>query len=116
MIWNSAYLDPHLCKVTKNIYSQVVNEEELLAKQSEAIYIAIIGGGPKGFYALDRFISKAINQNINRSINIHWFNHNRDFASGPNFQPNLPSYLIMNDCIAEISCWEESDSPHYIPK
>lgn len=115
MIWNSAYLDPHLCKVTKNIYSQVVNEEELLAKQSEAIYIAIIGGGPKGFYALDRFISKAINQNINRSINIHWFNHNRDFASGPNFQPNLPSYLIMNDCIAEISCWEESDSPHYIP-
>ena len=115
MIWNSAYLDPHLNKVPKHIYSQIVNDEELPAEKSDAIYIAIIGGGPKGFYALDRFISKAIDQNIHKPINIHWFNHNREFASGPHFQPTLPSYLIMNDCIAEISCWEEPESSHYIP-
>ena len=115
MIWNSAYLDPYLSKVPKNIYNQVVSEEDLTSNKSDAIYIAIVGGGPKGFYALDRFISKAIGQNLNKTINIHWFNHSRDFAAGPNFQPHLPSYLIMNDCIAEVSCWDDLEKPHYIP-
>jgi len=115
MIWNSAYLDPYLSKVTKNIYDKVVNEKDLPTEKDNAIYIAIIGGGPKGFYALDRFISKVISHNIDKTIKIHWFNHSRDFASGPNFQPQLPSYLIMNDCIAEISCWEEMNTPHSLP-
>lgn len=115
MIWNSAYLDPYLAKVPKNIYNRVVSEKELKSDDSDAVYIAIIGGGPKGFYALDRFISKAMQANINKPVKIHWFNHSKEFASGPNFHPNLPSYLIMNDCIAEISCWESMDSPHSIP-
>ncbi|OYD44240.1 hypothetical protein CHU00_18035 [Sphingobacterium cellulitidis] len=115
MIWNSAYLDPYLSKVPKHIYNQVVSEEDLTSNKSDAIYIAIVGGGPKGFYALDRFISKAIGQNLNKTIKIHWFNHSRDFAAGPNFQPHLPSYLIMNDCIAEVSCWDDLEKPHYIP-
>lgn len=116
MIWNSAYLDPFLNKAPKTIYNRVVNENNLPTEESESIYIAIIGGGPKGFYALDRFINKIIHLNTEKRINIHWFNHTRDFAAGPNFQPHLPSYLIMNDCIAEISCWEDQNKPHILPK
>jgi len=112
MIWNSAYLDPRLNKVPNIIYDKVVNENQLSIGDSDAIYIVVIGGGPKGFYAIERFISKTAQNHIdnNRSIHIHWYNHNKDFASGPNFHPNIPPYLIMNDCIAEINCWEENDN------
>ncbi|WP_111671024.1 FAD/NAD(P)-binding protein [Algoriphagus litoralis] len=71
--------------------------------------IGIVGGGPKGLYALDCLV-KALNKaDFPPSVEIYWFNSSDNFGAGPNFDPKQPDYLLINTCIAQVDGWIRQD-------
>ncbi|MDQ3633784.1 MAG: FAD/NAD(P)-binding protein [Acidobacteriota bacterium] len=78
-------------------------------------FIAIIGGGPKGLYALERLTAELAKSPANKQIEIHIFNKTSNFGSGEIYAPNQPDYLMINFCIGNINMWideaPESVSP-----
>ncbi|MVZ65093.1 hypothetical protein GQF61_04460 [Sphingobacterium sp. DK4209] len=114
MIWDSSNLDSALLNLPNEIDSLICSVEQLEEYCENEPYIAIVGGGPKGFYALDSFLSRAKDylkqpQFKDKKLNVHWYNDNRNFATGPHFNTDLPSYFLVNRCIAEITCWEQHE-------
>ncbi|WP_161554536.1 FAD/NAD(P)-binding protein [Sinomicrobium soli] len=65
-------------------------------------HIAVVGGGPKGLYALERAVS-ALKDGSGKCC-IHWFNSDNFFACGPNFRTTQPEFLLINFCIGHIRC------------
>ncbi|MFN3997353.1 FAD/NAD(P)-binding protein [Algoriphagus sp.] len=105
MIWNS-----------KNISSQINQAEtfidEYIFSQSlpdfadKSIFrTGIIGGGPKGLYALDTLLNSLATVDLEEAIEIYWFNEGTNFGCGPNFDPHQPDYLLINTCIGQIDAW-----------
>ncbi len=66
---------------------------------------AVIGGGPKGLYALDHLITELSLSGITEPVELYWFNAADDFGSGPNYRRDQPEYLLINYCIANIDAW-----------
>ena len=58
--------------------------------------IAIIGFGPKGFYALERLLAQYVCEQCEHALEIHVFNSNPHFATGHNYAQSTPPYLLMN--------------------
>jgi len=115
MIWDSSNLDSVLLNLPNEIDSLIGSVAQLEEYRESEPYIAIVGAGPKGFYALDSLLSRAV-QYLNqpplkdKTLHIHWYNDNRKFATGPHFHTDLPAYFLVNRCIAEITCWEKNGS------
>ncbi|WP_312139104.1 FAD/NAD(P)-binding protein [Sphingobacterium sp.] len=112
MIWNSSSLDSELLNLPNELKSFVKTVNQLPISSPTDFHIAIVGAGPKGFYALDTFVKlgrEKINNTLlgNRKIQIHWFNKDNHFGTGPNFHTDLPDYFLVNRYIADITCWEE---------
>ncbi|WP_114749844.1 FAD/NAD(P)-binding protein [Pleomorphovibrio marinus] len=76
------------------------------------IRIAIIGGGPKGSYALERLASVWSENFPTRALDIFCFNDNRHFGAGPNYQTDQPDYLLMNYPLGKIDFW--TDEPEQL--
>ncbi len=112
MIWNSSSLDSELLNLPNELKSFVKTVNQLPISSPTDFHIAIVGAGPKGFYALDTFVKlgrEKINNTLlgKRKIQIHWFNKDNHFGTGPNFHTDLPDYFLVNRYIADITCWEE---------
>lgn len=76
---------------------------------NDVSYIGIVGGGPKGFYALERLFAQQQAQPLQQPIVVYWFNESADFGSGPNYQVDQPDYLLINYCIGNIDAWNRED-------
>lgn len=73
--------------------------------------IAIVGFGPKGFYAFERLVAQLKALKIQDPVAIHLFNQNEFFAAGNVYRPDQPSYLLMNYANSNINCWTDEEPP-----
>lgn len=91
MIWKKEHVKPFI--------SPTLKDEG--AGQSTDVDFAIIGGGPKGFYALVHLVD-TWQSYTDGVIRIDWFDQRGQFAHGPNFDPQLPEYLLVNNAIGNV--------------
>ncbi len=77
--------------------------------QSEVADIAIVGGGPKGLYALDNLRQALQESDFNMPLEIHWYNKNHFFGSGDIYRTDQPEFLLINFCIGNINMWHRDD-------
>lgn len=72
-----------------------------------AFTIAIVGLGPKGFYAFERLLSQVRAREIQYPVVVHLFNQNEFFAAGNVYRPDQAPYLLMNYANKNINCWTD---------
>ncbi|MCH7401112.1 FAD/NAD(P)-binding protein [Belliella kenyensis] len=77
--------------------------------QKTSLRIAIIGGGPRGVYTIERLASVWNSKNTGRSLEIVCFNKTHEFGSGPNFSPSQPDFLLMNNPIGQVDFWTNEE-------
>ncbi|MTI21433.1 FAD/NAD(P)-binding protein [Fulvivirga sp. RKSG066] len=83
----------------------------------EAIYkVAIIGGGPKGLYGLERLMAQIVHQQIQTPVQIYIFNKTPHFGSGEVYRPDQPNYLLMNYINEKINMWSEDLPKPIVPQ
>ena len=111
-------------------------QESPVAKpRQEPFRIAIVGGGPKGLYGLERLAAQladaqlAAVQSANRArsadqvrdvarevpVEIHIFNRTPFFGSGDIYRPDQPNFLLINFCIGNITQWIDEQPPPVAP-
>jgi len=73
--------------------------------------VAIVGFGPKGFYAFERLLAQLKARKVQDPVAIHLFNQNKFFAAGNVYRPDQPSYLLMNYANSNINCWTDEGPP-----
>ncbi|EPR65318.1 FAD/NAD(P)-binding protein [Cyclobacterium qasimii] len=71
--------------------------------------IAIVGVGPKGYYAFERLLAQLKAREIQDPIAIHLFNQNKFFAAGNVYRPDQASYLLMNYANKNINSWTDEE-------
>ncbi len=69
--------------------------------------IAIVGGGPKGSYAVERVASMWNDNFPKRELDLVVFNESHYFGAGPNYQPDQPDYLLMNYQLGKVNFWTD---------
>ncbi|WP_339710665.1 FAD/NAD(P)-binding protein [Cyclobacterium amurskyense] len=69
--------------------------------------IAIVGLGPKGFYAFERLLAQLKAREIQEPVAIHLFNQNQFFAAGNVYRSDQAPYLLMNYANKNINCWTD---------
>ncbi len=105
MIWNSMHLLQE-ARTIDNRINPLIKTSNQLKFEENADYISIIGGGPFGFYALENLLSLSKVRSGHRKLKIHWYNKNRYFGAGQKYNPTTPNYLLVHECIAELSAWK----------
>ncbi len=76
----------------------------------ESVYrIAIVGGGPKGSYAVERLASVWNAYFPAKNLDIVVFNESPYFGSGPNYQPDQPDFLLMNYPLGKVNFWTDEE-------
>lgn len=69
--------------------------------------VGIVGGGPKGTYAIERLSSIWHSHLPDEKLEIVCFNNDVHFASGPNYLPDQPDYLLINYSLGNVNFWTE---------
>ena len=69
------------------------------------IHIAIVGGGPKGLYGLERLVAQLATRSDRPAVEIHLFNRTADFGAGEIYATDQPDYLLINYAIGNITMW-----------
>ncbi len=96
----------------KFIKSDYLDNDLLEADAPEfPVHIAIIGGGPKGIYGLERLVAQCRAQAPTTQIVVHIFNRTEHFAAGEIYHPDQPDFLKMNVCRWEINMWLPDEVP-----
>lgn len=67
--------------------------------------LAIIGGGPKGMYGLERLVAEFTAQSPEHRVEIHIFNKTKFFGSGDVYRSDQPHFLKMNVPNNKIDIW-----------
>ncbi|UXP33018.1 FAD/NAD(P)-binding protein [Reichenbachiella agarivorans] len=75
------------------------------------VYIAIIGGGPKGIYGFERLVAQCKKVQPTSQIVVHIFNRTRHFAAGEVYNPSQPDFLKMNIPSSQINMWLPDAEP-----
>lgn len=71
--------------------------------------IAIVGGGPKGFYGLERLVAElAVARRSPHPVDIHLFNRTPFFGAGDIYRTDQPDYLLMNFSNGHIDMWSRN--------
>lgn len=78
-------------------------------------FIAIIGGGPKGTYALERLVAQLKAEPVADPVEIHVFNRTAHFGAGEIYDPAQPEYLLINYAIGNINMWSDEAPPAVVP-
>ncbi|WP_192085282.1 FAD/NAD(P)-binding protein [Algoriphagus sp. Y33] len=71
--------------------------------------IAIVGLGPKGLYGLERLLANLTQLEKSCPVEIHLFNKSNAFGAGDIYNPDQPSYLLMNYVNGYINMWPEGE-------
>jgi len=114
MIWTSQHLQNICFTKSTSLLESSKPTSQLPLREEDATYVAIIGGGPKGFYALERLIAHLRKADLSTKTIIHWYNTNASFGAGQNYAVNQPDYLLINYCIGKINCWEDQDNLKFV--
>jgi len=91
------------------------------AARQEAFRIAIVGGGPKGLYGLERLTAQLAEQARladdapDVPVEIHIFNRTPFFGAGDVYRPDQPEFLLINFCIGNITQWIDELPPPAVP-
>lgn len=83
---------------------------------SHGYTIAIIGGGPKGTYALERLLAELKAAPPQNQVDIHVYNRSEHFGSGDIYRTDQPHYLLMNVPKHKINMWLEEEPPAVVPQ
>ncbi|MFD2034561.1 FAD/NAD(P)-binding protein [Belliella marina] len=102
-IWNTSQL-ADLNKQHKKCIEGLVGDDSI--PQTD-FRVAIVGGGPRGSYAIERLASVWCNLNAGKYIDIVCFNAGVNFASGPNYLTDQPDYLLMNYHLGKVDFWTD---------
>jgi len=79
---------------------------------SNAFRVAVVGFGPKGFYALERLLAELCNGGApTMPVEVHLFDRGPYPAAGEVYRPDQPRYLLMNFSNAHIDA-----GPHSAPR
>ncbi|WP_162305026.1 FAD/NAD(P)-binding protein [Sphingobacterium olei] len=113
MIWQSKHITQHGLKSKKIISDKTIEIKDLRPSPATEC-IAIVGGGPKGFYALERLLAQLKDAESTTNLEIHIFNTNSFFACGQNYRPDQPDYLLINYAIGNIDAWEVQQAPQIV--
>jgi uncharacterized NAD(P)/FAD-binding protein YdhS len=77
--------------------------------RGERLRVAIVGGGPKGLYALERLLAHAAEAGA--SLDVSLFDPAERPGAGPNYAADLPEYLLMNFAAEQIDMWPRQGVP-----
>ncbi|WP_417363400.1 FAD/NAD(P)-binding protein [Galbibacter sp.] len=102
MIWNQNHISESANRGEIFFKEYFIAQKLPHDSKNSAFRIAIVGGGPKGLYALDHLLENIRRENATDFIEVIWFNTTSDFGSGPNYQVHQPDYLLINYCIGNI--------------
>ncbi|MBD1426958.1 FAD/NAD(P)-binding protein [Sphingobacterium arenae] len=100
MIWRTE----HIVQET-NFYTYVQARERENQSLHYSNTVAIVGGGPKGLYALNHFINQLKLYPTSKYFKILWFNQDKLFGCGPNYDIHQPDYLLINYCIGHVQAF-----------
>lgn len=93
----------------QSFLSQDLNKND--SQRTGLTSIAIIGGGPKGMYGLERLVAQWQTMPEACHLNIHIFNRTQFFGAGDVYRPDLPKCVLMNVCNEEINIWMKDAKP-----
>lgn len=108
MIWTQCHLAENARSGEKFINRFLSRKPVSERGGEEPFRIGIVGGGPKGLYALDHFLSKVKNYKRSEPVEVFWFNATNYFGCGPNYNIHQPEYLLINYCLGNINAWHPS--------
>ncbi|MFD2967831.1 FAD/NAD(P)-binding protein [Sphingobacterium bambusae] len=111
MIWKNEHICAAAKGAKKNLQDLIEQSNDVFQPSytDEVTYLGIVGGGPKGFYALERLFAQVQAQTLQQPIVVYWFNESPDFGCGPNYQVDQPNYLLINYCVGNIDAWNRED-------
>lgn len=113
MIWNSENITSPLNQA-ETFIAEYISSQSLPDFADKSIFRAgIIGGGPKGLYALDTLLSSLASLDLEDAIEIYWFNEASNYGCGPNFDPHQPEYLLINTCIGQVDAWNRDSKESF---
>jgi len=77
--------------------------------------VAIVGGGPRGLYALDS-LSRAVRRAESARVIVDVFEPHPTPGAGPVYDPDQPPFLVMNFAASLIDAWtgDTADRPSFV--
>lgn len=100
-----------------HLKSNFIDNQDPLAEPGTPTYhVAIIGGGPKGLYGLERLLAQLKKASASVPIAIHLFNRTPYFGAGDIYRPDQPDFLIMNYPNVKINMWPENGPEPVVPE
>ncbi|MFD2744188.1 MULTISPECIES: FAD/NAD(P)-binding protein [Sphingobacterium] len=111
MIWEKKHLSEEVLLTTRFISDMIttINDVNCNPATHPPKKIGIVGGGPKGMYALERILYTVRQSDNSTPIQIVWFNESQHFGSGNNYCVTQPDNLLINYCIGNIDAWLRDD-------
>ena len=109
MIWKTEHINQNTKNTHDEIQKLINNSAENTEVSASIFSLGIIGGGPKGMYALEELIDKIKKENCNTNIRVYWWNETTHFGSGPNYQTDQDDFLLINYCIGHVDAWDRRD-------
>lgn len=112
MIWKSEHIINEGKNAPIKIQHIITQNGNYNAEKKGDFTIGIIGGGPKGMYALEELMRQYKTQMRQEKLRIFWWNKSVDFGSGPNYRTTQPDFLLINYCIGHIDAWDRTNGNH----
>ncbi|MCL7987270.1 FAD/NAD(P)-binding protein [Sphingobacterium sp. lm-10] len=111
MIWKKEHLSLATLQAPDIISQLMTTVKEVSSRnqQKATKRIGIVGGGPKGMYALERLLHTLRQAGDETAVHVLWFNESPDFGSGNNYHVSQPDNLLINYCIGNIDGWLRED-------
>lgn len=106
MIWKTIHLPVEL-KAKLNKEKRL--RDDVIKRRGDVLRLAIVGGGPKGMYALDTLLCKLMQYEKHTPVEIDWYNKDADFGAGPNYNTEQPDNLLINYAIGNINGWKHNN-------
>ncbi|REG90693.1 FAD/NAD(P)-binding protein [Algoriphagus antarcticus] len=103
-VWNKN----HIAKPAK-VDLPILRSEDYSLIVPTGFSVAIIGTGPKGLYSLAALQHKLSQEKSAIPIEVHLFNSHPYIASGPNYSPDQPDFLLINYPVENINAWKEEE-------
>jgi len=110
VIWKTIHIASETCQGKDFIHKQIHRQSDFVPGNDSIFNVGIVGGGPKGLYALEELFSRIKDEKISGNWQILWFNDTEDFGCGPNYQVDQPDYLLINYCIGHVDAWDRTKS------
>lgn len=108
MIWKSEHITQNARNTQLFIQNWINQQPEFTSTTNSNFNIGIIGGGPKGMYALEELFRKINKDKTQGEFSVFWWNETQNFGSGPNYQPDQPDYLLINYCLGNVDAWDRT--------